>query len=207
LEKGPIQFWAGQYLELLINNKAYPYSIASAPEDSEIELHIQFSPSHPGSMIVANAILESSQIEVNAPIGAAYLREQSFKPIFFVAGGTGIAPLYSMIQHLLHKNSKREMHLYWGARQPEFLYLHEQFVNLSKALKNFHYVPVISGANDDWHGKKGLVHQAVIEDFTDLSQFEAYICGPFDMCFIAREDFAKQGLNRDDMYSDAFQFG
>ncbi|MDF2691261.1 MAG: NAD(P)H-flavin reductase [Gammaproteobacteria bacterium] len=158
-------------------------------------------------MIVANALNQQSQIEVNAPIGNAYLREQSFMPILFVAGGTGIAPLKSIIEHLVRKNSKREMFLYWGARQPEFLYLHELFSNLSKILKNFHYVPIISGANDAWHGKKGLVHQAVLDDFKDLSRFAAYICGPFDMCFIAREDFAKQGLNRDNMYSDAFSFG
>jgi NAD(P)H-flavin reductase len=207
LEKGPIRFFAGQYLEVLINNKAYPYSIASAPEAPEIELHIQFSPEHHGSMIVANAFSEQTQVEINAPIGAAYLREKSFKPILLVAGGTGIAPHKSIIEHLVQQNSKREIYLYWGVRQPEYLYLHEQFLNLSKILKNFHYIPIISGLNDSWHGKKGLVHQAVLDDFKDLSQFEAYICGPFDMCFIAREDFAKQGLLRDNMYSDAFQFG
>lgn len=158
-------------------------------------------------MIVANCMLENNQVELNAPIGGAYLRRHSSRPIILVAGGTGIAPHKSMIEDLIHHNSKREIYLYWGARQPELLYLHDQYLKLSKIVKNFHYAPVISGLNDSWQGRKGLVHQAALEDFHDLSPYDIYICGPFEMCFLAREDFAKQGADRTRMYSDAFQFG
>jgi len=207
LEKGQTRFFAGQYLELLINNKAYPYSIASAPDGREIELHIQFSPEHPGSMIVADYIMAEDKVELNAPIGGAYLRQHSSRPIILVAGGTGIAPFKSIIEHLVKLNSKREIYLYWGARQPDLLYLHEQYQRLSQVMKNFHYTPVISGVNDAWHGRRGLVHQAALEDFQDMSEYDIYLCGPFEMCFIAREDFAKQQAKRERMYSDAFQFG
>ncbi|MDO8954737.1 MAG: hypothetical protein Q7V63_07805 [Gammaproteobacteria bacterium] len=158
-------------------------------------------------MIVANAIEASTELEVNAPLGGAYLRQHSSRPILLIAGGTGIAPHKSLIEFLVQHNTKREIYLYWGARQPDLLYLHDQFLMLSKSLKNFHYIPVISGVNDAWHGRKGLVHQIALEDFADMSAFDIYICGPFEMCFIAREDFAKQKADREHMYSDAFQFG
>lgn len=127
--------------------------------------------------------------------------------MIFVAGGTGFAPVKGIIEHALAENIDRPVHLYWGARAEVDLYLNE----LPKEWAErgvVNYVPVLSDANesDQWQGRDGYVHQAVLNDFPDLSGYDVYAGGPPVMVSAARDAFSAQGLSEENFFYDAFEF-
>jgi CDP-4-dehydro-6-deoxyglucose reductase len=125
-----------------------------------------------------------------------------------VAGGTGFAPVKSMIEHARHKQLQRQIHFYWGARSAEDLYLHDLACAWSDEISGFNYIPVLSDTQNanHWKGRTGLVHEAVLADFADLSGHEVYTCGPPPMVNAVRETFIKRGLAEEFIYSDSFEF-
>ena len=133
-------------------------------------------------------------LRFEGPLGSFYLREQSDKPIVFVAGGTGFAPIKAIIEHALHHELDRKMVLYWGARSRPDLYLPDLPQQWQATHRNFTYVPVLSEPKpeDDWTGRTGFVHRAVMEDFPDLSGHQVYACGAPAMIDAARRDFTQQ---------------
>jgi CDP-4-dehydro-6-deoxyglucose reductase len=205
-----LQFLAGQYIEFILKDgKRRAFSIANAPHDSEfIELHIRVIPGGVFSAYVANEMQEKAILRLEAPFGNFFLREDSSKPIIFVAGGTGFAPVKGIIEHILHNNIKRDIILYRGARQLQDLYMHELSERWAKLAPNIQYIPVLSepAESDNWQGRTGLVHEAVLADIKDLSGYQAYVCGAPGMCEIAHNTFVQQGLLPDEFFSDAFTF-
>src|SRR5690606_10111544 len=141
------------------------------------------------------------------PFGTFFLREESSKPIIFLASGTGLAPIKSMIEDMRHKGIERPTTVYWGGRRPIYLYLHDRLSQASSELPWLGYVPVLSNhlPNDNWQGRTGFVHQAVLDDLPDLSNHEVYACGAPVMVHAAQHDFVeKAGLEADAFYADAF---
>ncbi|MCY1239113.1 CDP-6-deoxy-L-threo-D-glycero-4-hexulose-3-dehydrase reductase [compost metagenome] len=99
------------------------------------------------------------------------------------------------------------MTLYWGGRRPRDLYMHALCEQWARELPNFRYVPVVSDAlpEDNWQGRTGFVHQAVIADHPDLSGHEVYACGAPVMINAARGDFTRQcKLHEDAFFADSF---
>ncbi len=125
-----------------------------------------------------------------------------------VAGGTGFAPVKGMIEHMLHNNIKRDVILYRGARQLRDLYMHDLSEKWAELMPNITYIPVLSepAESDNWQGRTGLVHQAVLEDLKALSGYQAYVCGAPAMCELAHQTFVQHGLESDEFFSDAFTF-
>ena len=205
-----LQFLAGQYIEFILKDgKRRAFSIANAPHDNEfLQLHIRVIPDGLFSAYVANEMQEKAILRLEAPFGTFFLREDSQKPIIFVAGGTGFAPVKGIIEHMLHNNIKRDIILYRGARVVEDLYMHELCEKWAEFTPHLTYIPVISEqqANNIWQGRTGLVHQAVLDDFKDLSDFQAYVCGATGMCEVAHTTFVQRGLLADEFFSDAFTF-
>lgn len=205
-----LHFLAGQYLEFILKDgKRRAFSIANAQHDSEfIELHIRVIPGGVFSVYVANELQEKAILRLEAPFGNFFLREDSSKPIIFVAGGTGFAPVKGIIEHMQHNNIKRDIVLYRGARALDDLYMHDLCEKWAELMPNVTYIPVISEpvASDNWAGRTGLVHQAVLDDVKDLSAYQAYVCGAPGMCEVAHTSFVQQGLLLDDFFSDAFTF-
>jgi CDP-4-dehydro-6-deoxyglucose reductase len=200
------RYRAGQYIELKIDGKSYPLSIANAPGNPYLEIHLQVLPEHPGSQQLLNAVAQHSELAMLGPLGSAYLREDNSSPIILVAGGSGFAPIKAIVERLFASSSKRDIYLYWGARTPHLLYLNETILRWTKNIPNLKYIPVISEPCDTWQGRKGLVHHAVLDDFADLSGFSAYLAGPFAMSYAARDDFVKRGMATEQIYADAFAF-
>lgn len=147
---------------------------------------------------------DSQQIE--APLGGFYLREDSMRPIIMMAGGTGFAPLKGIIEHTFHIGSKRPIHLFWGARASRDLYLDDLPAKWAAEHDNFQFTPVLSEAEPDWSGRTGWVHEAVLEDYPDMSMFELYMSGPPVMVFAGKHAFTAAGLLPDHMYSDVFEW-
>ena len=125
-----------------------------------------------------------------------------------MAGSTGFAPVKSMLEHAFATGMKRRMILYWGVRRPEDLYARELASAWALDHENFTFIPVLSDPRpeDGWTGRTGLVHQAILADYPDLSQHQVYACGSVEMVGAVAPAFVAQGLSPDDRFSDAFRF-
>jgi len=204
-----LQFLAGQYLEFLLRDGTRrSFSMANAPHDDElIQLHVRHVPGGHFTDHVFGKMKERDILRFEGPHGTFFLREDSDKPIVFVASGTGFAPMKSVIEHALAEGVQRPMTLYWGGRRPKDLYLNDLPLKWAAEYPGLRYVPVISDAlpEDAWTGRTGFVHRAVMEDFPDLSGHQVYACGVPVMVDAARRDFVAQcGLPEDEFYADSF---
>ncbi|MDO8315517.1 MAG: CDP-6-deoxy-delta-3,4-glucoseen reductase [Rugosibacter sp.] len=205
-----LQFLAGQYIEFLLKDgKTRAFSIANAPHaEGLLELHIRQVVGGEFTSHIFNHMKVKEILRLRGPLGTFFLREPSDKPIIFVAGGTGFAPIKSIIEQALHSGVKRPMTLYWGARHRAGLYLHELAQRWASEHAHIRYVPVLSepAASDQWTGRTGLVHQAVLEDQPTLGAFQVYACGAPAMVEAAQRDFMAHGLPAEEFFADAFTF-
>ena len=149
---------------------------------------------------------ERDILRFEAPLGTFFLREDSDKPIVLLASGTGFAPIKALIEHMQHQGITRPATLYWGGRRPADLYQHEWLQAKVAEMPNLKYVPVISDAlpEDHWTGRTGFVHQAVLQDFPDLSGHQVYACGAPIVVESAHKDYVKAGLPDEEFYADSF---
>jgi CDP-4-dehydro-6-deoxyglucose reductase len=207
------QFLAGQYLEFLLKDgQRRAYSIANAPEqEGPLELHIRHLPGGLFTDFVFGAkdpaLKEKDILRFEGPLGSFFLREDSKKPIIFVAAGTGFAPIKSIIEQMQAKKIQRPISLYWGGRRPSDLYMNSLCETWAKVLPDFKYIPVISDAlpEDAWSGRSGFVHQAVMIDYPNLKDFQVYACGAPVMVKAAHQDFSSQcHLPEEEFFADSF---
>lgn len=203
-----LQFLPGQYLDVLMKNgQRRSFSIANAPhDDAFLHLHIRLVAGGEFTEHVFNTMKEKDILRIEAPLGYFFLREESQKPLLFIASGTGFAPIHSIIDHLQYRHSERSITLYWGGRTPEDLYLAELAQQWEREIANFRYVPVVEHATEGWQGATGLVTQAVERDIPDLSGMEVYACGSPKMVNAAQQLGQKLGLPDDAFFADAFAF-
>jgi len=202
-----MQFLAGQYIEfLLADGKRRAFSLASPPHaDDLLELHIRHVPGGNFTDHVFHKMKLKDIMRIEGPLGSFFLREESTKPIILVAGGTGFAPLKGLIEHALHIGIKRPMQLYWGAKNRAGLYLNS-LAEKWAAENGISYTPVLSESDADWTGRTGLVHEAVLADHSDLSAYQAYVCGAPVMCEAALRDFTARGLPKEEFFADVFSY-
>ena len=216
-----LQFRAGQYLEFILKDGTRrSYSIATAPHaDEQISLHIRHMPGglFTDALFGATqpAVKERDILRFEGPLGTFFLREDNPRPIVLLASGTGFAPIKALAEHIFHKRINvdepgkpaRPVLLYWGCRSRKDLYLPALPEQWAAEQPNFRYVPVLSepAAEDQWTGRTGFVHRAVMEDLPDLSGHQVYACGVPVMVDSARRDFtAHCGLPEDQFFADAF---
>jgi NAD(P)H-flavin reductase/ferredoxin len=207
--KEPIAFYAGQYINILLEDGAKrSFSFATAPQVSDrVELHIRRIEGGRFTGQVFGAMRPGDRVRFEGPLGSFFLREDSEKPIIFVAGSTGFAPVKSMLEYAFSRGMKRRMLLYWGAKRLKDLYLAELPEQWQHAHDNFKFVPVLSepAPEDRWQGRTGLVHEAILADFPDLGPFQVYACGSAAMVEAAYPAFSARGLAHDDCFSDVFR--
>lgn len=197
------KFLAGHYLFLLMpDGSRRAFSIASAPQQDEfLELHIRAAADNAAALAVIAALQNSPVIKAELPHGQCVVRD-SERPLIFVAGGTGFAPIKAQIESLLAAGLTRPIHLYRGAHSLDHLYLRELPANWAANSELVRYTEVLSGNDPSWTGRLGLVHQAVLEDYSDLSPYDVYIGGREEMVLAAYAAFQKQGLPAEHCYSD-----
>lgn len=207
------QYVAGQYIDLLLKDgKRRSYSLALAPHRADqLEIHIRHLP---GGLFTDHVFAVSGTglkvrdiLRFEGPFGSFTLREDSDKPMVFLASGTGYAPIRAILETVAAQGTTRTVTLYWGGRRPRDLYRMEEAAQIGASLPGFRFVPVISDAlpEDAWDGRTGFVHRAVLEDFSDLSGYQVYACGAPVMVEAARRDFTQTaGLPEAEFYADAF---
>jgi CDP-4-dehydro-6-deoxyglucose reductase len=200
----------GQFLDLLLDeDRKRSFSIASAPEDGdEIELHIRMvAGGYFTERLFGGAYKAGDTLRVNGPLGTFFLRD-SDRPAILLAGGTGFAPMKSLLPHAFAHHPNRPIALYWGARQLRDLYLPDLPSTWARQHPNFKFVPVLSepALEDGWSGRRGWVHEAVIEDHPDLSSYQIYACGSPAMVDTARKAYEARGLPHSEFFADAFSF-
>ncbi|MBU3739261.1 MAG: CDP-6-deoxy-delta-3,4-glucoseen reductase [Rhodoferax sp.] len=201
---------AGQYIDFLLRDGSRrSYSMANAPHlaDEGLELHIRHMPGGKFTDLVFRSMKEKDILRIEGPFGSFYLREDSAKPIILLASGTGFAPIKAVLEHMQLQGINRPVTLYWGGRRPADLYLDGWVQAQLAAMPQLQYVPVVSDAlpEDNWAGRTGFVHRAVLQDFPDLSGHQVYACGAPIVVDSARADFTRQAaLPADEFFADSF---
>lgn len=200
---------AGQYVEFMLRDGARrSYSMANTPQaGASVELHIRHMPGGKFTDHVFGSMKEKEILRIEGPFGSFFLREDSKKPLIFLASGTGFAPIKALIEHMQHNNITRPATLYWGGRRPSDLYMDAWVKHQVAGNPHLSYVPVISDAQpeDAWCGRTGFVHQAVLHDHPNLSAFQVYACGAPIVVDSARKDFCGTAdLPEEEFFADAF---
>ena len=204
-------YHAGQYVEFILRDgDRRSYSMGNAAhtqaETGGIELHLRHMPGGKFTDAVFNDLKEKAILRLEGPFGSFYLREDSERPLIFLASGTGFAPIKAILEHMDSQQIQRPARIYWGGRRPQDLYMHDWLQSHCDSRAHFEYIPVVSDAapEDGWTGRTGFVHQAVLDDHADLSAFDVYACGAPIVIESARRDFVNQGLDIDRFYADSF---
>ena len=193
----------GQYIDLMYKGVRRSYSIANAQVGSAgIELHIRLISGGEFSQLLVNGCDVGQLMRMEGPKGSFFTR-QATNPVIFLAGGTGFAPIKAMAEALLIHNTERTIYIYWGMENSTNFYI-DVAKCWAEKYNNVYYVPVVSSKDDAWIGRNGLVHEAVVEDFPNLSQYHIYACGSPAMINSAKEAFISHGLNAAHYYADIF---
>ena len=203
------QYRAGQYLDVLLRDGARrSYSMANAPHTGPgLELHIRHMPGGRFTDLVFGSMKERDIVRIEGPMGSFFLREDTDKPIVLLASGTGFAPIKALIEHLQERRISRPATLFWGGRRPHDLYMDDWVCAQCTVMPHLSYVPVVSDAlpEDNWRGRTGFVHLAVLEDIPDLSGYQVYACGAPVVVDSAQRDFSDlAGLDEAEFFADAF---
>ncbi len=204
-----VRFAAGQFLDIHLDGATRSYSLANAPSAGgtiDLVLHIRYMPGGQFTELVFGDLAVRQMLQITVPLGGFYLRE-SDKPAIMLASGTGYAPIRSILLSAIAAGDRRRFKLYWGGRRPIDIYAMDEMSDLAAANPNIEFYPIVSDAlpEDEWNGRSGLVHRAVIEDHPDLSDWQVYACGVPIMVDSARADLVAQtGLPDDAFFSDAF---
>ncbi|GAB2700707.1 NAD(P)H-flavin reductase [Aliiglaciecola aliphaticivorans] len=204
----PISFKAGQYVKVIMGeNDSRPFSIANAPDGSnQIELHIGAGAGNDYAGQVLEKMNTHGEIDIEGGHGEAFFRDTDIKPTILLAGGTGFSYTYSILQQRLKIADDQPVFLYWGTQKLADMYEYEVLIELEKEHKHFRFIPVVDAPDEQWQGKSGWVHQAILTDFVSLEPYQVYVAGRFEMAGVARDDFQKQGLLLENLYGDAYQF-
>jgi ferredoxin-NAD(P)+ reductase (naphthalene dioxygenase ferredoxin-specific) len=211
LAGGPFSFSAGQFAKLsfpFLRTEERDYSMANTPEEKILEFHIRVMAQGSVSRRVSESLKPGDEVRVFGPLGSAYLRAQHQGPMLCIAGGTGLAPIRSIVRGALDAGVQQPIHVYFGARAERDVYLESELAELAARHANLKLSVVLSevdGASREGSGRRhGLVSDAVAADFADLSGFKVYMAGPPPMVDAATALVQARGVAHRDIHADAF---
>ena len=205
-EQAP-NFYAGQYLQLIIDDQRFPYSIASAPHSDDLELHIKPTEGSADSLMAEQYLNEKpAAVDFTYPHGNCYVDSVPECPVILIAAATGVTQMRSIARWLLAQPEAPTVSLFWGTLTPEELYLSDELESLAASDHRFQYYPVVSQSGSAWSGRQGLVVNAAIEDCKDLSSADIYISGSPTMVYGTLDRLVEQGVNADRVSADVFDY-
>ena len=206
-------FAPGQYLDVMLpGGRRRSFSIASPPHDSKLlELHVRRVADGEFTAPLFAGEPRNALLNIEGPLGRFVYRESS-APMLLIGGGTGLAPLKSILRHVVENDIERELLLYWGVRGELDLYAHAELEVLARRARRLRYVPVLSEPDSAWTGRRGWVHEAVLADLaasggaTGLARFDVYASGPPAMIGAVREHFPARGMDPARFFFDSFDY-
>ena len=204
MDGAALHFAAGQYAQIGFDgHPARSYSMASRQGDSSLEFHIRRVLGGATSEYVHGALRIGDKAGLEFPLGSSFLRQHHSGPILCIAGGSGLAPIKSIVETALSHGMRQPIHVYFGVRAERDLYLVDHFQALARQNPHLAFTPVLSEAPPTQH-RRGFVTQAIAADLADLDGWKAYIAGPPPMVDAAMEATFARGLRKEDMHADVF---
>jgi len=206
LSGGPYGFSAGQHARLKFapGIPERSYSMANVAEQPTLEFHIRQVPRGQASGYVFTNLRVGAEVMVSGPLGNAYWRETHRGPMLAIAGGSGMAPIKSIIETALLDDPTRTIHCYFGVREERDVYLESYLVELGRRHPNLHVQIVLSQPHGPTRRRTGTVAEAVTKDFGLFDGFKAYVAGPPAMVEAAHSKLESKGLAARDIHADAF---
>jgi CDP-4-dehydro-6-deoxyglucose reductase len=203
-------FAPGQYIDILLpGGRRRSFSIASPPHDARpLELHVRRVAGGEFTDRLFHDDMRSSLLTIEGPLGKFVYRPHAGQapPMLLIGGGTGIAPLLSILRHVIDNGIERDMQLYWGVRDEKDLYAHAALQTLSRRAASLRYAPVLSAAQPQWRGLTGWVHEAAFKGIEDLESYEVYAAGPPAMIEALQREYAARGVSSSRLYFDSFDY-
>lgn len=204
-----IDFKPGQYAQIEVPGLEIQraYSIASNPKDTGfLELIIRLVPTGQATTFVHKALEVGDKIRLLGPFGDFFLQQHSDKDIVCIAGGSGKAPIRSILYYLKDHGMNRKVKYFFGARTKKDLYYTEEFRALSKEFPNFQYIPALSEPlkEDNWDGDIGLITDVVDQHCKGLKESEAYLCGSPGMINACYAVLERNGMEEANIFCDKF---
>jgi Na+-transporting NADH:ubiquinone oxidoreductase subunit F len=209
IEPNEIHFKPGQYAQITVPgiDVIRAYSIASNPKHAHfVECIIRMVPKGQATTFVHKALEVGDKIKLTGPYGSFYLKEDSNRDMICIAGGSGKAPIRSILYYLKDRGMPRKVKYFFGARSKRDLYYTEEFVELAKEFPNFEYIPALSEPlpEDDWQGDVGLITDVVDRHCGDLSESEAYLCGSPGMINACIHVLKNNKMKEENIFFDKF---
>jgi CDP-4-dehydro-6-deoxyglucose reductase len=202
------EFLPGQYLDVVLQGgRRRSFSIASPPHDARLlELHVRRVPGGEWTEPLFADPAHPTLLAIEGPFGRFVYRDDSRAPMLLVGGGTGLAPLKSIVRHVLEKDLDRELMVYWGVRSEQDLYAHRELEALADCVSNFRYCAVLSEAGAGWSGRRGWVHEVVVGDLGSLAGLDIYASGPPAMVAAVLREFPGRGADLKRLFFDSFDY-
>jgi naphthalene 1,2-dioxygenase ferredoxin reductase component len=200
----PFSFSAGQYARLSVAGRpTRDYSMANRPDQNELEFHIRHVPDGTTSSFIHSELNPGDHVTLEGPFGTSHLRQDHTGPILAVAGGSGLAPIHSIVSTALELGMEQPIHVYFGARAERDLYMLGRFQSLCDMHPNLRFTPVLSEQRSE-HCRTGMVSAAIAEDFDSLQEWKAYLAGPPPMVQATMLVLAAANLQSRDLHADVF---
>jgi Na+-transporting NADH:ubiquinone oxidoreductase subunit F len=209
IKPSTMDFKPGQYAQLKVPgiDVIRAYSIASNPSVKDsIEMIVRYVPNGQATTYVFKALQKGDKAIITGPYGTFFLQEQSQRDIVCIAGGSGKAPIRSILYRLKELGMNRKVKYFFGARAVRDLYYTEEMQQLSKEFPNFEYIPALSDPlpADNWTGATGLITDVLDRMVGDLSEAEAYLCGSPGMIDACIRVLGKHDIKKENTYYDKF---
>lgn len=201
----PIEFSPGQYVQLQFTPEHIrPYSMAGLAGDAEMEFHVRVVPGGRVSGYIADTLQPGDAVRISGPLGTAYLRRRHDGPMLCVAGGTGLAPVLSILRGAIAQGMKNPMHVYVGARSPRDVYGLDELLALQRRHPALTLHVVVASGGDPREQRCGLVTEAIAQDLGSLQGWRAYLCGSPPMVEATAELVRRKGIAAEHVCADAF---
>jgi propane monooxygenase reductase subunit len=207
----PIKFWAGQYVDITIPSMGVTrsYSMANAPsEERRLQFIIKKYPDGAFSALLDGGLKPGTDVTAKGPYGGCFRREGRAGPMVLVGGGSGMSPLWSILQDHIQSGEQRPVRFFYGARSDQDLFYLDEFASIAGQLSDFKFIPALSQQNGaEWRGETGFVHDVVNrrlreEGFT--GEIDAYSCGPPPMIDAVMPVLFGIGVEPSRFYYDKF---
>ena len=201
----PIEFSPGQYVQLQFTPEhARPYSMAGLSTDGLFEFHVRQVPDGRVTGYIFNELKVGQSVKVSGPLGSAYLRRKHDGPVLCVAGGTGLAPILSIVRGAITEGMTNPIHLYFGVRSPRDVYGFSWLQSLQRDYPQLRAHVVVASGGDPTRQRCGLVTDAIEHDHGDLTGWRAYLCGSPPMVEAATVVARRKGIAAEHIHADAF---